>query len=466
MAASGQPTPGHCAATLIAPNKVATAGHCIKPHLCGRLAFVFGATSDAMVFGTRFAADLRYSCASVEISESTGGQDWAVVRLDRSVPDSVASPVRVASTEVTIGTPVMCIGHPDDLPRKYAGDAQVNEVMQSGTDAFRFATNLDTFVGSSGSGVFDIERREMVGILVSGRRDYDDKGCAITYPLERGGEWVTGAKLLLPYSSVPASSASSPPPPSPPPHPPPHPPSAPPAILDGGDDSASFVISVAAGASAAAVACLCLAACVALKVASPHGQGSVKPPKAEQKPKVEPEPEEKKRTKVGISVKPPKAEQKTKTGPEHIKKQVDGKPNQQVKKPIKRTAHDEKHYVMLLSETKFKEMETQHASVFKNDSLLDAIVYVNEDSNKASFKIGCINPHLLKKDVKANTNMSFAIPNKPEEQRRYQEVRLNVTYFKNDLKDNVQQKQIYAIEKQKLESQMKKFDDATILYKI
>jgi len=281
---SGQPTPGHCAATLIAPNKVATAGHCIKPHLCGRLAFVFGATSDAMVFGTRFAADLRYSCASVEISESTGGQDWAVVRLDRSVPDSVASPVRVASTEVTIGTPVMCIGHPDDLPRKYAGDAQVNEVMQSGTDAFRFATNLDTFVGSSGSGVFDIERREMVGILVSGRRDYDDKGCAITYPLERGGEWVTGAKLLLPYSSVPAPSASSPPPPSPPPHPPPHPPSAPPAILDGGDDSASFVISVAAGASAAAVACLCLAACVALKVASPHGQGSVKPPKAEQAP--------------------------------------------------------------------------------------------------------------------------------------------------------------------------------------
>ena len=225
---SDQPTPGRCTATLIAPNKVATAGHCFKPHLCGRLAFVFGATTDAMVRGTPFAADRLYSCGSVEISVSTGGKDWAVVRLDRSVPDSVASPVRVASTEVAIGTPVMSIGHPDGLPRKYAGDAQVKEVMQSGTDAFRFSTNVDAFVGSSGSGVFDIETREMVGILINGNHDYDDKGCAITYPQEQGREWATGAKLLLPYSSFPNPLAPSPPPPPPPSPPPPPPPPPPP----------------------------------------------------------------------------------------------------------------------------------------------------------------------------------------------------------------------------------------------
>mmetsp|Transcript_28157 Transcript_28157/g.90261 ORF Transcript_28157/g.90261 Transcript_28157/m.90261 type:complete len:325 (-) Transcript_28157:134-1108(-) len=216
---SDQPTPGRCTATLIAPNKVATAGHCFKPHLCSRLAFVFGATSDAMVRGTPFAADRLYSCGSVEISESTGGKDWAVVRLDRSVPDSVASPVRVASTEVAIGTPVMSIGHPDGLPRKYAGDAQVKEVMQSGTDAFRFSTNLDAFIGSSGSGIYHIETREMVGILINGNRDYDN-GCAITYPQEQGSEWAMGAMLLLPYSSIPNPLAPSPPPPPPPPPPP------------------------------------------------------------------------------------------------------------------------------------------------------------------------------------------------------------------------------------------------------
>ena len=224
---SDQPTPGRCTATLIAPNKVATAGHCFKPHLCGRLAFAFGATTDAMVRGTPFAADRLYSCGSVEISVSTGGKDWAVVRLDRSVPDSVASPVRVASTEVAIGTPVMSIGHPDGLPRKYAGDAQVKEVMQSGTDAFRFSTNVDAFVGSSGSGVFDMSG-EMVGILINGNRDYDDKGCAITYPQEQGREWATGAKLLLPYSSFPSPLAPSPPPPPPPSPPPPPPPKPPP----------------------------------------------------------------------------------------------------------------------------------------------------------------------------------------------------------------------------------------------
>ncbi|EOD27459.1 hypothetical protein EMIHUDRAFT_235810 [Emiliania huxleyi CCMP1516] len=181
-----QPTPGRCTATLIAPNMVATAGHCIAPHLCVRLDFIFGATSESMVLGSHFASSLRYSCASVEVSVSSGGQDWAVVRLDQSVPASIASPVRIAQTEVVVGMPIMGIGHPDGLPRKYTGEAQVQQVARPGTPAFRFATNLDAFVGSSGSGVFETERREMVGIIVSGQRDYDDKGCLIRYPQEQG----------------------------------------------------------------------------------------------------------------------------------------------------------------------------------------------------------------------------------------------------------------------------------------
>jgi len=105
-----QPTPGRCTATLIAPNMVATAGHCIAPHLCVRLDFIFGATSESMVLGSHFASSLRYSCASVEVSVSSGGQDWAVVRLDRSVPASIASPVRIAQTEVPISSLASVMG--------------------------------------------------------------------------------------------------------------------------------------------------------------------------------------------------------------------------------------------------------------------------------------------------------------------------------------------------------------------
>jgi len=43
--------------------------------------------------------------------------------------------------------------HPG-IPRKYAGDSTAVSVLDVGTDALRYRTDLDAFGGNSGSGVF------------------------------------------------------------------------------------------------------------------------------------------------------------------------------------------------------------------------------------------------------------------------------------------------------------------------
>jgi hypothetical protein len=52
--------------------------------------------------------------------QTQSSADWGIIRLDRSVPSSVATPVNVGTSQVPVGTPLMMIGHPVGLPRKYA----------------------------------------------------------------------------------------------------------------------------------------------------------------------------------------------------------------------------------------------------------------------------------------------------------------------------------------------------------
>jgi hypothetical protein len=53
------------------------------------------------------------------LPQTQNSADWGIIRLDRSVPSSVATPVNVGTGQVPVGTPLMMIGHPVGLPRKY-----------------------------------------------------------------------------------------------------------------------------------------------------------------------------------------------------------------------------------------------------------------------------------------------------------------------------------------------------------
>ena len=221
-------TIGACSGTLIAPDLVATAGHCAPATApCTDKRIVFNATNVNMRDGDAIPADTLYSCAEVVAREFSGGQDWAVIRLDREVPATVATPVVVGTNEMPPGTGLMMIGHPNSLPRKYADEATVGVVASSGDARLKYYTDLDAFGGSSGSGVFTTGFTDdatgtcypaglLVGITVTrSGTDYNtDDGCPTTYPQGTNYVGVSGALNLVPHaSSTDAGTTPCPPPP-------------------------------------------------------------------------------------------------------------------------------------------------------------------------------------------------------------------------------------------------------------
>jgi len=174
-----QPTAGFCSGFLVAPDIVATAGHCIAfdencadyQTRCEELRFVFGfQMTDESTAVTTLPEEDVYSCKSgdglMDCVFDGGGADWALIRLDRPVVSRTALPVRRMGT-ISEQTPVGVVGHPATLPQKIAVNAEVRSV-----ETEFFVANLDTYGGNSGSPVFNTNDYVVEGILVRGEVDY------------------------------------------------------------------------------------------------------------------------------------------------------------------------------------------------------------------------------------------------------------------------------------------------------
>ena len=221
-----------CSGTLIGPDLWATAGHCIaNDHSAG---WCRPGTLDGylVVFDFTDAIDTNFPEANVFVANEvvhcvvddsycygTEGVtvDWAVLRLDR-VPVG-RTPVTIQSTVAAVGEPMYLVGHPSGLPRKYtlADAAEVLAVREGPSDSRDHAnvhtlvTNLDSFSGNSGSGMFNGLTNEMVGILVEGGEDWQTtaSGCSEAHtcnmdPIrlrEAGcpGEESVSSTVLLPF---------------------------------------------------------------------------------------------------------------------------------------------------------------------------------------------------------------------------------------------------------------------------
>lgn len=158
-----QPVAGYCSGFLVAPDVVATAGHCVDGNMLDVVRFVLG-------FRMRDATTATVTVREDDVYRGTAllgrrltpdGPDWALVRLDRAVRGGRVAPVR-RTGRVRSGQPLHVIGHPCGLPLKYAGGAVVRE---NAHDAY-FLANLDSYGGNSGSPVFNSETHEVEGILV------------------------------------------------------------------------------------------------------------------------------------------------------------------------------------------------------------------------------------------------------------------------------------------------------------
>lgn len=169
-----QVTAAFCSGSLIAPDILMTAGHCITSESsCQGTKFVFGfAVTEKGKMPTTVATSDVYGCKKLLGREQVNnGADWALIKLDRPVTGH--APLKLNLTgQIANKTPIVVIGHPAGLPTKIAGGSEVRDASRNGY----FVANLDTYGGNSGSAVFNAKTGLIEGILVRGETDYVYRG--------------------------------------------------------------------------------------------------------------------------------------------------------------------------------------------------------------------------------------------------------------------------------------------------
>jgi hypothetical protein len=159
-----------CTGFLVKKNVIATAAHCVLGYALSDLCFVFGyKMSDPYTPVTQVPDERIYKgnkiigCAYLP---KGNGADWALVKLDREVEWQEG--VTLSKDEIVCDQPVYVMGYPAGLPLKYAPGARVHGFKKN-----LFSADLDTYMGSSGSPVFNDKTHEVIGIVVHGdTRDF------------------------------------------------------------------------------------------------------------------------------------------------------------------------------------------------------------------------------------------------------------------------------------------------------
>lgn len=192
-----------CTGFLVKKNIIATAGHCACEKTVTDLRIVFGYQMlDPYTPVTQVPDENIYKGVEIVhkvLNREVNRSDWALVQLDREVEGREV--VTLSKDEIKCGQPVYVMGHPAGLPLKYAPGAKVRGFI----DAF-FTADLDTYMGSSGSPVFNDDTHELIGIVVHGDlRDFRWMGSgwgSITYSrreIEAKGPHCTKVSEFIKY---------------------------------------------------------------------------------------------------------------------------------------------------------------------------------------------------------------------------------------------------------------------------
>jgi V8-like Glu-specific endopeptidase len=195
---SAQPTASNCSGFFVGDDIIATAGHCmISESECKNFSWVRN-YKISEPNQTAISVDVTdiFKCSQIIKVGHSGGLDFALIKLDRSLPGKA---VKIAKETPRVGTPLVMIGFPSGLPQKISNGASIASV--SGTS---FRANLDAFGGNSGSAVFNSASGELVGILANGKTDYrynESLDCSEVNILDddQGGEGVSSFEQFISY---------------------------------------------------------------------------------------------------------------------------------------------------------------------------------------------------------------------------------------------------------------------------
>lgn len=190
-----------CTGLLIAPDLVASAGHCfMSEDDCRNKNIIFEVLEkNENEAGYKVFKKQVYECKEIVKSAFDDSyNDFAVIRLKKRIYDRI--PLRLRRKgKISTTDKVFMIGHPLGLPQVLSTEAKVIET----TEEHFFKTTLDSFEGNSGSPVFNARTLEVEGILVRGEDDFvqtDEAECLKYKIFEEAsgkGESVTKIKDLL-----------------------------------------------------------------------------------------------------------------------------------------------------------------------------------------------------------------------------------------------------------------------------
>jgi V8-like Glu-specific endopeptidase len=210
----GQPTDAFCTGFLVAPDIVATSGHCISARSCADRKFVFGyAVKRAGRMPRPAQEEDTYYCGEVLVSTYTAksrADDYALVRLDRPVAGHIPLALNLSGGVPAEGTKVFTIGHFLGYPVKIAGNSIItrSRLISGETGGRWFAATLDIYPGNSGGPVINQDTLQVEGILARGGGDTGEDfdvtpaGCKVSrmYPARSlWGPEVVNVSVLLPY---------------------------------------------------------------------------------------------------------------------------------------------------------------------------------------------------------------------------------------------------------------------------